>query len=102
MMKPINTPTTSSVWVSHPSHGFLKGTISDLQSSTLTVQLIDTKARNLKDVTVPYDSVFPAEENDPGHQDNCSLMYLNEATLLNNVKVRWEKGDIYVRHNFKT
>ncbi|TNN26280.1 Unconventional myosin-VI [Liparis tanakae] len=40
--------------------------------------------------------VFPAEDNVNKHvEDNCSLMYLNEATLLNNVRVRYSKDKIY-------
>ncbi|KAF3701156.1 Unconventional myosin-VI Unconventional myosin-6 [Channa argus] len=40
--------------------------------------------------------VFPAEDDVNKHmEDNCSLMYLNEATLLNNVRVRYSKDHIY-------
>ncbi|KAK7904937.1 hypothetical protein WMY93_017544 [Mugilogobius chulae] len=40
--------------------------------------------------------VYPAEEDVNKHvDDNCSLMYLNEATLLHNVKVRYSKDHIY-------
>ncbi|KAK5598736.1 Unconventional myosin-VI [Crenichthys baileyi] len=40
--------------------------------------------------------VFPAEDDVNKHvEDNCSLMYLNEATLLNNVRVRYSKDKIY-------
>ena len=40
--------------------------------------------------------VYPAEEDDRKEvEDNCSLMYLNEATLLNNVRLRYSKDKIY-------
>ncbi|KAL8172617.1 UNVERIFIED_CONTAM: hypothetical protein K2H54_003193, partial [Gekko kuhli] len=40
--------------------------------------------------------VFPAEEDSKKDvEDNCSLMYLNEATLLHNIKVRYNKDRIY-------
>uniref|UniRef100_A0A8D2ABV2 Unconventional myosin-VI n=1 Tax=Sus scrofa TaxID=9823 RepID=A0A8D2ABV2_PIG len=40
--------------------------------------------------------VFPAEEDSKKDvEDNCSLMYLNEATLLHNIKVRYSKDRIY-------
>ena len=36
-----------------------------------------------------YDSLYPAEDEDNKEvDDNCSLMYLNEATLLHNVNLR--------------
>ena len=44
-----------------------------------------------------YDRAFPAEEYDNKDvDDNCGLMYLNEATLLNNLKMRYLKNKIYV------
>ncbi|XP_057208528.1 myosin VIa isoform X1 [Triplophysa rosa] len=44
----------------------------------------------------PVSQVFPAEDDVTKHvEDNCSLMYLNEATLLNNVRVRYSKDKIY-------
>ncbi|XP_058611319.1 myosin VIa isoform X4 [Onychostoma macrolepis] len=44
----------------------------------------------------PVNQVFPAEDDVNKHvEDNCSLMYLNEATLLNNVRVRYSKDKIY-------
>ena len=44
-----------------------------------------------------YDRTFPAEEYDNKDcDDNCALMYLNEATLLNNLRMRYMKNKIYV------
>ena len=44
-----------------------------------------------------YDRTFPAEEYDNKDcDDNCGLMYLNEATLLNNLRIRYMKNKIYV------
>ena len=44
-----------------------------------------------------YDRTFPAEEHDNKDvDDNCGLMYLNEATLLNNLRIRYMKNKIYV------
>merc|ERR1719410_1006944 len=49
-----------------------------------------------KAITTGYDSVFPAEEDEKKDvDDNCSLMYLNEATLLNNVRLRYSRDKIY-------
>ncbi|KAJ4921579.1 hypothetical protein JOQ06_029601, partial [Pogonophryne albipinna] len=45
--------------------------------------------------------VYPAEDDVNKHvEDNCSLMYLNEATLLNNVRVRYSKEKIYVMNPY--
>ena len=43
-------------------------------------------------------SVFPCEEyENKDVDDNCALMYLNEANLLNNIRIRYKKDIIYVR-----
>ncbi|CAF0806431.1 unnamed protein product [Adineta steineri] len=80
-----------SIWVRDSEHGFLLGKISDIGSDNLTVQLID----NRKTLVVLYDSVFQTEEYDKDVDDNCALMYLNEATLLNNVRRRYKADRIY-------
>jgi myosin-6 len=50
----------------------------------------------LQSVVASYDEVFPAaDEGAPDVDDNCALMYLNEATLLHNLRVRYTKGQIY-------
>ena len=47
-----------------------------------------------------YDRTFPAEEYDNKDcDDNCGLMYLNEANLLNNLRIRYMKNKIYVSRN---
>ncbi|XP_006813001.1 unconventional myosin-VI-like [Saccoglossus kowalevskii] len=80
------------VWAPDPMDGFKMGTIVDIGSETVTVELFENK----KQVTALYDRVFPAEEDEnKSVADNCALMYLNEATLLNNVKLRYKKQEIY-------
>merc|ERR1719438_717815 len=72
------------VWVSDGAGAFLLGKI---------VQPLDGRE---KAITAGYDGVFPAEEDDKKDvDDNCSLMYLNEATLLNNVHLRYSRDKIY-------
>ena len=40
--------------------------------------------------------MYPAEEDESKEvDDNCGLMYLNEATLLQNIKLRYNKDKIY-------
>jgi len=88
---------SQSVWVADPKEGFLLGHIVDLGSEAVTVVLDSKNVRSNKSFTVPYENVYPAEDNsDQDYEDNCSLMYLNEATLLNNVRNRYAKNHIYV------
>ncbi|CAF0722956.1 unnamed protein product [Adineta ricciae] len=79
------------VWIRDNEHGFVLGKIADIASDNVTVQVNETK----KILVVPYDSVFQAEEYDKDVDDNCALMYLNEGTLLNNVRRRYKKDLIY-------
>jgi len=80
------------VWVPHPTDGFIMGRIVDIGADTITVEPFGSK----QTVSAPYDRVFPAEEYDNKDvEDNCALMYLNEATLLNNIKLRYMKNAIY-------
>lgn len=81
------------VWVPDNEHGFRLGEIVDLGSDTITVEVDGAKG---KVVTAAYDRVFPSEkDNTRDFEDNCSLMFLNEATLLHNLKIRYQKDKIY-------
>ncbi|XP_054651935.1 myosin VIb isoform X1 [Dunckerocampus dactyliophorus] len=81
------------VWAPHPTDGFQLGTIVDIGPDTLTIEPLSQKGKTF---LAPMSQVFPAEDDANKHvEDNCSLMYLNEATLLNNVKVRYNKEHIY-------
>ncbi|UYV60661.1 MYO6 [Cordylochernes scorpioides] len=83
---------SSKVWAPHLTDGFRLGKIVDLGGETITVQPFDDS----QPIVAPYDSVFPAEE-DPKKDvdDNCALMFLNEATLLNNIRLRYIRDQIY-------
>ncbi|CAG0920544.1 unnamed protein product [Notodromas monacha] len=88
-----NVMENQKVWVAEPTEGFILGHIVDLGSEEVTVQPVD---RRFKAVNCAFDRVFPAEENDAkDFDDNCGLMYLNEATLLHNVRLRYMKDHIY-------
>ena len=81
------------VWVADSSGSFVLGRIVELGEDGPTVQPNDER---LPALTAGYDQVYPAEENEKKEvDDNCSLMYLNEATLLNNVRLRYAKDKIY-------
>ena len=50
-----------------------------------------------QNITAAYSRVFPAEPDQSKEvDDNCGLMYLNEATLLQNLRLRYAKDKIYV------
>uniref|UniRef100_A0A8C6LGP9 Unconventional myosin-VI n=1 Tax=Nothobranchius furzeri TaxID=105023 RepID=A0A8C6LGP9_NOTFU len=81
------------VWAPHPTDGFQLGTIIDIGADTLTIEPLNQKGKTF---LAPISEVFPAEDDVNKYvDDNCSLMYLNEATLLNNVRVRYNKDHIY-------
>uniref|UniRef100_A0A4W5Q614 Unconventional myosin-VI n=1 Tax=Hucho hucho TaxID=62062 RepID=A0A4W5Q614_9TELE len=81
------------VWAPHPADGFQLGTIVDIGANSLTIEPLK---QGQKSFTAQINQVFPAEDDVNKHvEDNCSLMYLNEATLLNNVRVRYSKDRIY-------
>ncbi|KAM8834004.1 myosin VIb isoform 3-T3 [Synchiropus picturatus] len=81
------------VWAPHPTDGFQLGTIIDIGADALTIEPLNQRGKTF---LAPMSQVFPAEDDVNKHvDDNCSLMYLNEATLLNNVRVRYNKDHIY-------
>ncbi|XP_063299080.1 unconventional myosin-VI isoform X3 [Pelobates fuscus] len=81
------------VWAPHPTDGFQLGNIVDIGPDSLTIEPLNQKGKTF---LAAINQVFPAEEDKNKHvEDNCSLMYLNEATLLHNVKVRYSKDQIY-------
>ncbi|XP_050441018.1 myosin heavy chain 95F isoform X1 [Adelges cooleyi] len=82
------------VWVPEPKEGFVLATIMDLGMDEVTVQPMGASRTRL---TLPLDRVYTADPHFDSKDvdDNCSLMHLNEATLLNNVKIRYSKDKIY-------
>lgn len=81
------------VWVSDPVDGFLLGQIVDLTDEGALVQPL---AKAKSPVEASFDRLYPAEEDEAKEvDDNCGLMYLNEATLLQNIKLRYNKDKIY-------
>ncbi|XP_068436174.1 myosin VIb [Clinocottus analis] len=81
------------VWAPHPADGFQLGMIVDIGADALTIEPLNQKGKTF---LASMSQVFPAEDDVNKHvEDNCSLMYLNEATLLNNVRLRYNKDHIY-------
>jgi hypothetical protein len=74
------------------SDGFILGEIADFATDSIHIQPLSGGAI----VEAPYDAVYPSEEDGASDkEDNCALMFLNEATLLYNLKVRYQKDLIY-------
>lgn len=101
------------VWVPDVQKGFVLGKIVDLGTDAITILPVD---KGLKEIRCPYERVYPAEDDDSKDvEDNCmyvhkflllflnsfgficqgSLMYLNEATFLNNIALRYKRDHIY-------
>ncbi|ROL18724.1 Unconventional myosin-VI [Anabarilius grahami] len=81
------------VWAPHPTNGFQLGMIVDIGADALTIEPLNQRGKTF---LAPISQVFPAEDDVNKHvEDNCSLMYLNEATLLNNIRIRYSKDLIY-------
>ncbi|XP_069788198.1 unconventional myosin-VI-like isoform X1 [Narcine bancroftii] len=82
-----------AVWAPHSLDGFQLGSIVDIGVDSLTIEPLNQKNKTF---LAPVNQVFPAEEDSKKEvEDNCGLMYLNEATLLNNIRVRYSKDKIY-------
>uniref|UniRef100_A0AC35FWW9 Myosin motor domain-containing protein n=1 Tax=Panagrolaimus sp. PS1159 TaxID=55785 RepID=A0AC35FWW9_9BILA len=80
------------VYIPHEISGFQLGKLVDIRSDGLAVELLGTQDV----VKVNHDEVFPAEDNQRSDvDDNCALMYLNEATLLHNCQIRYNRKQIY-------
>ncbi|XP_043272163.1 myosin heavy chain 95F isoform X2 [Venturia canescens] len=80
------------VWVRDPTEGFIIGKFTDMVDGDALIVPLDKKYPQR---TCPLDEVYPAGEYTKDVEDNCALMYLNEATLLNNVRTRYFKDRIY-------
>ncbi|VDO32722.1 unnamed protein product [Onchocerca flexuosa] len=80
------------VWAPDSKDGFKLCKLRDIGRETMSVEPIDDKLV----ISARYDEIFPAEEDQKKNvDDNCSLMYLNEATLLNNCRLRYAQKQIY-------
>ncbi|XP_011152239.2 myosin heavy chain 95F isoform X1 [Harpegnathos saltator] len=80
------------VWVRDPQEGFIIAKFTDMVDGDALIVPLDPK---YPPRTCPLDEVYPAGEYTKDVEDNCALMYLNEATLLNNVRARYFKDSIY-------
>ncbi|EJW83337.1 hypothetical protein WUBG_05753 [Wuchereria bancrofti] len=80
------------VWTPDLRDGFKLCRLRDIGRETMSIEPIDGGSL----ISARYDEIFPAEEDQKKDvDDNCSLMYLNEGTLLNNCRLRYARKQIY-------
>ncbi|XP_035919432.1 myosin heavy chain 95F isoform X1 [Anopheles stephensi] len=80
------------VWARDIQDGYIQGRIIEIGASEYEVQPVDGKQP--KRSCIPED-IFPSCERPSDNDDNCELMFLNEATLLDNIRNRYYKDKIY-------
>ncbi|CAG5041359.1 unnamed protein product [Parnassius apollo] len=80
------------VWVREPTEGFVLARLHELLGEEADVVPLDNKHSRR---VVSFDDIVPAGDPDKDFDDNCELMFLNEATLLNNIICRYKKKKIY-------
>ena len=80
------------VWVPHPEHGFVQGSILSEKGDQVTMELDDGSRK-----TVSKDDL--QKMNPPKFtkvEDMAELSFLNEASVLSNLTSRYYSGLIYV------
>ncbi|XP_044727037.1 myosin heavy chain 95F isoform X2 [Chrysoperla carnea] len=80
------------VWVRDPNEGYIQGIIHEILPDEVEVVPLDKKFQKR---TCSFDDIYPAGEYTTDVDDNCEMMFLNEATLLNNIRTRYNKDKIY-------
>jgi myosin-6 len=87
-------PLNQLVYVPDSKDGYALGRIFDLDTKHVTIRLEQPRTG---DVKVEFTDIWPAVDDlNKDVNDNCSLMYLNEATLLHNCRLRYNRKQIYV------
>lgn len=81
-----------TVWVRDPEEGYILGRIVELMELGAEVSPIDMKHQKR---TCSFNDIHQAGKHDMEFDDNCEMMFLNEGTLLNNIKRRYYKNKIY-------
>jgi len=82
------------VWLPDPEEGYVLGRIEDINQDYVTASTLSSPSKSIQS---PFSHTFPSEKDTRKDvNDNCALMFLNEATLLNNLRIRYDKDKIYV------
>ncbi|XP_049870051.1 myosin heavy chain 95F isoform X2 [Pectinophora gossypiella] len=80
------------VWVRDGSEGFVLARLQELMGEEADVIPLDNRHPRR---VASFEDIFPAGDPTKDVDDNCELMFLNEATLLNNILMRYKKNKIY-------
>lgn len=82
------------VWARDDEKGYILARISEiLDNNEAEVIPLDSKYHKRK---LPFYEIFRANpKKDQDHDDNCEMMFLNEGSLLNNIRIRYYKNKIY-------
>lgn len=80
------------IWARDSQAGYIQGRISEIGAHEYEVQPVDSKLPKRNCI---LEDIFASCEAVSDHDDNCELMFLNEATLLDNIKNRYYKDKIY-------
>ncbi|XP_066252455.1 myosin heavy chain 95F isoform X2 [Euwallacea similis] len=82
-----------TVWARDPIEGFVLGRINEITADGAEVVPLDPKyAKRI----LPFSDIFRANvEKNKDYDDNCEMMFLNEGSLLNNIRTRYYKNKIY-------
>jgi myosin heavy subunit len=81
-------------WVHHPKEGYIAGEIVSTKGEEVTVKMADNETKTFKKDDVQ-------QMNPPKYtkcEDMADLTFLNDASVLNNLRVRYKDWLIYVRH----
>ncbi|KAB0800582.1 hypothetical protein PPYR_06322 [Photinus pyralis] len=80
------------VWARDPIEGYILGQISELLPDGTEVEPLDPKYPKR---VCAFSEIHQTGDYNKEYEDNCEMMYLNESTLLNNVKRMYYKNRIY-------
>ncbi|XP_008201419.1 myosin heavy chain 95F isoform X1 [Tribolium castaneum] len=83
-----------SVWARDPTEGFILARISELLVEGAEVIPVNSKFPKR---VLPFSDIFKAQEDDVNkdYDDNCEMVFLNEGSLLNNIRIRYYQNKIY-------
>ncbi|KAJ8921386.1 hypothetical protein NQ315_003002 [Exocentrus adspersus] len=82
-----------TVWARDHTEGFVLGKITELLDDEAEVTPLESRYPKR---ILPFSDIFRAYvEKDKDYDDNCEMMFLNEASLLHNIRNRYYKNKIY-------
>nr|XP_023013286.1 myosin heavy chain 95F isoform X2 [Leptinotarsa decemlineata] len=82
-----------TVWARDHTEGYVLGRITEILADGAEVIPLSSKFPKR---VLPFNEIFTANpDKDKDYEDNCEMMYLNEGTLLNNIRTRYYADKIY-------